>query len=193
MKWGIIMTLVAAWVRKIKNCEELIFISDSRLCGGHRWDQCPKLMTFSREDCALAFAGNTDYAYPMMMQLYNSLSEFLHIKTRAMDITDLNGHMLKQINELIRSVYSRVDKTDQDDNEFLFGGYSWVEKCFKIWRYAYSKHDSAFFNTSKEKRILTSVSGNIQVIGDQREAFKNELREFLRKNMEIELKVIVFP
>ena len=30
------MTIAASWVRKIHNCEELIFISDSRLCGGHR-------------------------------------------------------------------------------------------------------------------------------------------------------------
>ena len=29
------MTIAASWVRKIHNCEELVFISDSRLCDGH--------------------------------------------------------------------------------------------------------------------------------------------------------------
>ena len=47
------MTIAASWVRKIHNCEELIFISDSRLCGGHRWDECPKLTTLPGNTCAL--------------------------------------------------------------------------------------------------------------------------------------------
>ena len=54
------MTIAASWVRKIHNCEELIFISDSRLCGGHRWDECPKLTTLPGNTCALAFAGDTE-------------------------------------------------------------------------------------------------------------------------------------
>ena len=35
------MTISVAWIRKIKDCEELIFVSDSRLGGGDRWDECP--------------------------------------------------------------------------------------------------------------------------------------------------------
>lgn len=75
------MTVAVSWIRKVHNCEELVFISDSRLCGGHRWDECPKIMTMPREDCALCFAGNTDYAYPMMMQVSYSMNELNKIRT----------------------------------------------------------------------------------------------------------------
>ncbi len=70
------MTIAAAWVRKIHNCEELIFISDSRLCGGHRWDECPKLTTLPGDNCVLAFAGDTGYAYPMMMQIRQAMNGY---------------------------------------------------------------------------------------------------------------------
>ena len=43
-KRGIDMSIVVAWIRKVNNCEELVFISDSRLSGGQRWDQCPKMI-----------------------------------------------------------------------------------------------------------------------------------------------------
>ena len=56
------MTIAASWVRKVHNCEELVFISDSRLCGGHRWDECPKLTTLPGNTCVLAFAGDTEYS-----------------------------------------------------------------------------------------------------------------------------------
>ena len=54
------MTIAASWVRKIHNCEELVFISDSRLCDGHRWDECAKLTTLQGDTCVLAFAGDAE-------------------------------------------------------------------------------------------------------------------------------------
>ena len=53
------MTICIAWIRKVNNCEELVFASDSRLRYGEYWDQCPKIMSFERQDCALAFAGQS--------------------------------------------------------------------------------------------------------------------------------------
>ena len=51
----------------------------------------------------------------------------------------------------------------------------------KIWRYYYDKHDKSFAKDGKNHRIISSVSGNFVAIGDQRENFKRELRDLLRK------------
>lgn len=174
------MTVAAAWIRKIHNCEELVFISDSRLCGGLRWDECPKLTTLPGNTCVLAFAGDTGYAYPMMMQIKQAMTGYARIETRAMDITDINGHVLKHANHLMNSVYDLADPTDPD-NEFIFGGYSWVEKKFKIWRYYYNKHDKCFKKDGQNHRIMSNVNGNFVAIGDRREDFKSELRNLLRE------------
>ena len=175
------MTIAASWVRKVNNCNEMIFISDSRLCGGHRWDECPKLATLPGSNCVLAFAGDTDYAYPMMMQIRQAMSGYRRIETRAMDITDMNGHVLKHINHLMNTVYDLADPAYIPDVEFIFGGYSWVEKNFKIWRYYYHKSDKIMVKDGNPHRILSNVEGNIVVIGDQHEKFKEELRLVLRE------------
>lgn len=173
------MTVAVSWIRKVHNCEELVFISDSRLCGGHRWDECPKIMTMPREDCVLCFAGNTDYAYPMMMQVSYSMNELNKIRTRAMDISDLNGYVLKHINHLGKSVYNMADPEEQVGNEFLFGGYSWIEKKFLLWKYSYVHSDKSYRKDGQPHRIFRNVPGNIMVIGDQRENYKAELRRLL--------------
>lgn len=173
------MTVAVAWVRKVNNCRELVFASDSRLCGGHRWDECPKLMMLPGNCAVMAFAGNTDYAYPLMMQINYAMSEYERIRSRAMDLADINGHVLNHLNHLIKSVYDLANPTEVNDNEFLLGGYSWVEKRFVIWRYYYVKAFDAFQKTRAEKRIVRSVSSNIMVIGDKREELKREIRRLL--------------
>ncbi len=175
------MTIAASWVRKVNNCEELIFISDSRLCGGHRWDECPKLTTLPGSNCALAFAGDTAYAYPMMMQIRQAMSGYRRIETRAMDVTDINGHVLNHANHLMSSVYDLADPAYVPDIEFIFGGYSWVEKRFRLWRYYYKKSEKTLAKDAQPHRILSNVEGQFVAIGDQREAFKQELRALLRE------------
>lgn len=175
------MTVSAAWIRKVHNCEEMVFISDSRLCGGHRWDECPKLTTLPGDNSALAFAGDTEYAYPMMMQIRQAMSGYTRIETRAMDITDINGNVMKHANHLLKSVYDIADPNYIPDIEFIFGGYSWVEKKFKLWRYYYDKHDKCLAKDGKDHRIISEINGNFTAIGDQKEAFKKELRRLLEK------------
>lgn len=182
------MTVAVGWIRKVRNCEELVFISDSRLCGGHRWDECPKIMSMPREDCIMCFAGNTNYAYPMMTQIYYSMNELNKIRTRAMDISDLNGYVLKHINHLGQSVYNMADPKDQTENEFLFGGYSWIKKEFRIWRYYYVQSENSYRKDGQPHRIFSNVPGNIVVIGDQREAYKEELRRILTERYGVQCK-----
>ena len=175
------MTIAASWVRKVNNCEELIFISDSRLCGGHRWDECPKLTMLPGQNCVLAFAGDTDYAYPMMMQIRQAMSGYRRIETRSMDVTDINGHILNHANHLMNTIYDLADPDYVPDNEFIFGGYSWIEKRFRLWRYYYQKSEKMLVKDGQSHRILSNVDGNFVAIGDQRENFKKELRQLLKE------------
>ncbi len=175
------MTVAVSWIRKVKEHEELVFIADSRLVGGLRWDECPKLTTLPGNTCVLAFAGATDYAYPMMMQIKQAMTGYEKIETRAMDIKDINGHVLNHANSLVQAIYDWSDPDDIYKNEFLFGGYSWQDKQFKIWRYHYSKFYKRFVKEGKQKRILPFITGDVAVIGDQRYNYKKELRSFLQE------------
>lgn len=81
------MTISIAWVRKIKGSEELILVSDSRLSGNATyWDQCSKVLTLPRSDSAIGFAGSTDFAYPLMQQLYLSISSYKRSRDRVIEL-----------------------------------------------------------------------------------------------------------
>ncbi len=171
------MTLCVAWVKKVHNCQELILMSDSRLSGGERWDQCPKIMTMERDDCAICFAGETFYAYPLMIQVRYAVNHFNQVKSRAMPIENLNGYLLQIINHLCKSIKNDC-KGNVDDylvgNRFIFGGYSWIDKCFKAWNYNYDKDKNKFL---KYPKIVKDSNKLISIIGDH-----NEMGEF-KKNL----------
>ena len=175
------MSIVVAWVRKVNNCEELVFASDSRLCGGQRWDQCPKMIETAGKSAVIAFAGDTGYAYPMMVQMNHALSEYSRVITRAMDISDINGHLINQANNLIRSVYDMADPSNKPDVEFLFGGYSWIEKRFRIWKYIYSDFHNKLTSNPIFKPLFGKKGTNIiRAIGDQAKKYMNKLKAYIK-------------
>mgnify|MGYP000962023504 FL=1 len=69
------MTISVAWVRSVGKSEELVFASDSRLAFGARWDCCPKILALPRNDSAISFAGDTHYAYPVMLQAIAAVAQ----------------------------------------------------------------------------------------------------------------------
>jgi hypothetical protein len=79
------MTLVSVWVRRIGETEELIVTTDSRLRQGSEWDCCPKIILLPRSDAVICFAGSTLYAYPMMLQIANTISSHSPLINRAVD------------------------------------------------------------------------------------------------------------
>jgi len=152
------MTLAIAWVRTVKGCQELLFASDSRLCGGMRWDQCPKIMTLPRTDCAIAFAGETFYTYPLMLQLCNAISSYTRSQNGAMDIHDLRGHALKVFNSMCLEIHNASDPDENKDIEILFGGYSWVRKKFSIWNFHYEVSERKIaYRTSRKSNGIDHV------------------------------------
>jgi|TARA_B100000929_G_scaffold193089_1_gene153054 hypothetical protein len=141
------VTLSVAWIRKVKNTEELVIATDSRLRWGRAWDCCPKIIPLVRQDSVLCFAGNTQYAYPMMVQINNSISMHTKSSSRAIDITDLKGHILKVIEgmrEHIHDLPKGSDAFEVPDAMFLFAGYSWKTNSFKIWTLYYDQDKDEF-------------------------------------------------
>jgi hypothetical protein len=199
------MTVAIAWVRRILGCEELLFVSDSRLSGdGRIFDAAPKILTLPRGDCAIAFAGNTENAFPMMLQLSLSIASHAPARRRSIDITDLATHARKvfdNMEQLITSdAHVRGSPPDQEPPaEFLFGGYSWIKKRFELWRIHYDHSERSYvadaapwvyFSRGGKKVEIRArrkpprehLLGRIAFAGDQAELAKKMVRERLAED-----------
>lgn len=142
------MTIAIAWVRRINDCEELVFTTDSRLSGtAFDFDACPKVLPLPRSDCAIAFAGETDHAYPMMHQVAAAFDAHAPLRRRSMDLPAAKSHALKIIDAMgaaIRPsplVHGIPAAQPSPAAEFLFGGYSWVRKEFLLWTIRYNTRE----------------------------------------------------
>jgi hypothetical protein len=131
------MTITAAWVRTLRDCKELIIVSDSRLNGGRKMDCGQKVIALPRSDAFICFAGNAGWAYPLMHQAANAISTYEKSASRALDIVALKSHVLKVFEGLRQSVHDAVGDEGIPSAEFLFGGYSWISKKFLIWKIHY--------------------------------------------------------
>jgi hypothetical protein len=140
-----IMTITAAWVRTLRNCEELVFAADSRLSGGRVFDYCPKLLTLSRNDCAIAFAGTSGDAYALMLQLAMAIEAHGPLKRGTVDLPKLKAHAIKIFNSMADSLRSPIREMLEVDVEFLLGGYSWVKKEFELWTIHFDSKTRTFY------------------------------------------------
>lgn len=143
------MTIAAAWVRSVGTCEELVFISDSRLSGdGNTFDSCPKTLALPRNDCVISFAGYTGHAYPMMMQLISAIDSHAPSLKGALELSELRTHMLKIFNSMAddiqQSIYVNSDENTDPGATFLFGGWSWTKKRFQLWAIKFEAADKNF-------------------------------------------------
>lgn len=138
------MTIAAAWTRNLKGCHELVLVTDSRLSGdGRTFDACTKVITLPREDCAIAFAGFSGHGYPMMQQVSQAIDAHAPLKRGSLDVVELKSHILKIFDGMADSIKSSERVSSPTDitpeAEFIFGGYSWKSKEFKIWHIRYSR------------------------------------------------------
>lgn len=132
------MTLVAAWIRRLGNSEELVLASDSRLTGGIALNHAPKLFPLQRSDAVLAYCGPTLVAYPILLQVKASLDGHDETRDRLIDIVDLKSHIEKAI-EGLRTQIQDLPSEDGTDTafKFLLAGYSWRFSCFRVWTFKY--------------------------------------------------------
>lgn len=138
------MTITTAWVRTLKNCQELIVVSDSRLNGAKKMDCGQKILSLPRSDAFICFAGDTDWAFPLMHQVSSAISSYDKARSRALDIVVLKTHILKVFESLRTQIHDAVEGEEIPSAEFIFGGYSWIKKKFMIWNIFYNPGMDAF-------------------------------------------------
>jgi hypothetical protein len=141
------MTLVTAWVRQVSNQQQLVVASDSRLSFGARWDCCPKIFPLRRDDSVIAFCGDTAFAYPILLQLSNSILNYGKALSREIDITALRPHFIKIIENMRKQVTDFPTGThgiDPTDFKLVFAGYSTKFSSFMAWSLFFDKSSGRF-------------------------------------------------
>ncbi len=173
------MTLGIAWIRLSGNIRELAVISDSRLSGGQYWDANPKIMLLPRTDCVISFAGDTNDAYPLMLQAYNAIHMFAAAATRGMDLADLKGHLIRVFNRsraFISHLPVRQRIPSPSGAIFLLSGYSWRSKTFKIWKLFFDPGIGRFTfrparhwaGAGQEGKLITFVGDEAAIVDAKR-------------------------
>lgn len=170
------MTITIGWIRKIKNHEELIFASDSRLRSFGSWDANPKIFQLDRTDCAIAFAGDTQYSYPLINQIQTFIKSYPKSQSRFQDICYFKGHLLNMMNFMLDH------KSDKEIPEviFLFGGYSWERKKFYLWHIFFDKNAEKF--TCGEVKTWKGIKNKriVSFIGNYHIEFRDRLIELMK-------------
>jgi hypothetical protein len=177
------MTLAIAWVRQSATAHELIFASDSRLSGGGNVDHCQKVFALPREDCCIAFAGCTMIAYPFILQLQNTITEYKKVFDRAVDITKMHGRVVSLLNRFVSNHEGIIPDDFESDllaTSFLFGGWSWKMSKFHIWRIFYDKSLRRYVAAStgvwSALGLLRSNPAQVAFVGDYIPDFLKMLR-----------------
>jgi hypothetical protein len=130
------VTLAVVFLRRVLSHYELVFGADTRLSGGQVNDHAQKIFTLPRNDALFAFAGDTRYAYPLMMQLLRSVESYPLSVDRKLPLPKLKGHALRVFQQSYAAIHSLPvgQKYPEDpDNYFLLGGYDWLAQRFRTW------------------------------------------------------------
>jgi len=83
------------------------------------------------------------------MQISTGIATYRRSNDRSLDICELRGRLLKILNSAVGTISSPHAELRKPDRltQLLFGGYSWVQKQFRIWRFSYSRAEDQFFYT----------------------------------------------
>lgn len=176
------MTLTMAWIRRVGETEEMIIASDSRLRSLGAWDTAPKIIPLPRGDAAIAFAGETDYAYPMMIQVINGINFYDGALSRRQPLAKLKGHLIRVIN-LMLDQHKDVptELWEAPAAFFLLAGYDWTTNEFKIWKLHFDKSIGRFtFSPASSWRGEGHDEKVLSIIGDEIGAAREVVLENLR-------------
>jgi hypothetical protein len=159
------MTIGIAWIGRRKDGREHLYLAaDSRTRGAYVSDFCPKIITLPRSDCALCFAGNTHDTYPLMIQMANAIAAHEPSRERSLDIARVKDHLLRLFTDLVRNLANPAVPFSRDDAQFIFAGYSWLKKDFRIWTIFYIENEKRF--EAREALNFNSRLTKIALIGD---------------------------
>lgn len=194
------MTLCIAWIRQEKENQELVFATDSCLGGGERWNSGVKLFELPRRDCLICFSGYTLRTYPMILSLMNAIRYDKHAANPNFDVNDFMVYVTSLFTDIIKEIklddrnvnFEDVLKEDPSFN-FLFGGWSWKENKFKLWRIEYSFEAHGFIPlTDYDNLVFTMVGDELDAARSILEDEISSNKAILRGSLDMEpLKVLV--
>jgi hypothetical protein len=174
------MTLALAWVAtRSDGREDLYFASDSRTRGALVLDSSPKILMLPRSDCAICFAGDTFATYPLMLHLSVAIAAHPPARDRNLDIGELKSHLLRVFGDILQRVEDAVNPLKPDEVQFLFGGYSWRSKCFRVWTIYYHATSKKF--QARESITFHERLTKIAFIGDWAVPFRSKLVKALNE------------
>jgi hypothetical protein len=173
------MTLTMAWLRAQRTVEKLVVASDSRLRGGYAWDTAPKILPLARDDAVLAFAGSTDYAYPLMLQVANAVQQYEPARNRAQKLEDFHGHMVRVMNGMLEQV-SDASARLLPDALFILAGYSWRYDTWRIWTIRFDRRSGRFASHAAERWRGGHDRKVLAIVGDSVDSARSRLIELLR-------------
>jgi hypothetical protein len=136
------MSLCVAWIREAGGSPELMFVTDSTLTRGEKWDHGIKLFEIPQANCLLSFVGSTQRAYTLVLNLMSSIvsDELIDSTTTIEDILE---HIVALFTVLVREIVSEIPGEDihqlRSDAKFLFGGWDWDKGFFRVWKITYSR------------------------------------------------------
>lgn len=123
----------------------------------------------------MCFSGDTVFSYPLMIQLKNAIDANPKMESRFQRLEVFKGILVKTMNGLL------AYKSDYEipSVDFLFGGYCWFRKTFKIWSIQYEVAKKEFV----AKQLTDGVwrKGDLPVFfaGDYVDHAKEQLRKLL--------------
>lgn len=172
------VTVGAAWIRRGESGEELWFASDSRLSGdGNVWDVCPKIMPLPRRDAIAAFSGSTTQAYPLILQLANTIGAHYPAIDGSLEFFELLHHLQRVINALLSNltqdpnIIGGVMSSDEPfkgrGDSLVLGGYSRAQSRLVIRKLQYNRATD-IWEFHRLKPSPTLGSRTICIFGDSR-------------------------
>ena len=179
------MTITVAWIRRLKDTEELIVASDSRLRNQGAMNQCQKIFPLDRGDCCLGFCGSAQIAYPLFVQTASALNHHLKTRSRALDVSQLGGFVGKILNNLVHSWkdIKRSEKTEAlEDTRIFFGGWSFEANRFLLGNFIY-REDKFNYHQEKMRTIFPwrEKGKSLLFIGDYEEDYRRELASIMER------------
>lgn len=173
------MTLCVAWVRQTEVGQEMVFATDSCLSAGERWHYGIKLFELPRKDCLICFAGETQRTYPLILNLISSIKFDENISNPHTDIKEVLDYLTTLFTDLCHEVKGYAAENFAEalgEFVFLFGGWSWQDSRFYLWRIEYSHEIKAFLPKTDYDKIVFSF------IGDHTDQAKKSLIDELTEN-----------
>jgi hypothetical protein len=131
-------------------------------------------------------------AYPFILQLENTIIDYKKAFDREVDITKLKTRVLSLLNHFVR-VHEGTIPTDFEkdllETSFLFGGWSWANARFYIWKIFYKtdikRYMASGAGTWRGLGIPQTSEAPIRMIGDYIPEFQAALRDKLAAEIKV--------